>query len=233
MFRIHVVSSRRGFLGGLALGAAASTVKGAFAEELTRTPRQTEGPFYPNKLPLDTDNDLLIINDAITPAVGEITHLTGRLLDPTGSPIRNALVEIWQVDNQGSYIHSGSSRYDVRDTNFQGYGRFLTGSNGEYYFRTIKPVPYDRRTPHIHFAISQKNQRLLTTQMYIEGEPMNQRDGIYRRLDAEGRQALTVPFEPVESSRTDSWTTRFDIVLGRTPEDPDEDPFRGNRGERD
>src|SRR5437868_8912381 len=98
---------RRAFLGAtLALGASAFTTRGLFAEELVRTPRQTEGPFYPDKLPLDTDNDLLIVNDAITPAVGEVTHLSGRLLDAKGDPLRNTLVEIWQVDNEGAYIHS-------------------------------------------------------------------------------------------------------------------------------
>src|SRR5436305_13654108 len=93
--------SRRTFLGGLAAGSAALFVPGAFAEELLRTPAQTEGPFYPDHLPLDTDNDLIIVNDAITPAVGEITHLSGRILDARGQPLRNALVEIWQVDNNG------------------------------------------------------------------------------------------------------------------------------------
>src|SRR4051812_42249463 len=90
--------TRRHFLNGLALGAAAFAVPGAFAEELTRTPKQMEGPFYPDKMPLDTDNDLLIVNDTITQAVGEITHLTGRILNARGEPIRNATVEIWQVD---------------------------------------------------------------------------------------------------------------------------------------
>src|SRR5262245_47602143 len=94
--------SRRGLLrGGLALGAASLFVPGAFAEELSRTPRLTEGPFYPDKLPLDTDNDLLVINDSITPAVGEVTHLSGKILDARGDPIKNALIEIWQVDNKG------------------------------------------------------------------------------------------------------------------------------------
>src|SRR5947199_10499937 len=89
--------SRRGLLrAGLVLGASAYFVPGALAEELARTPRMTEGPFYPPKLPLDTDNDLLVINDAITPAVGEVTHLTGRVLGPSGEPILNAVVEIWQ-----------------------------------------------------------------------------------------------------------------------------------------
>src|SRR3954467_12873637 len=98
--------SRRLFLGTMAFGAAAFTTRGLFAEELVRTPPQTEGPFYPDKLPLDTDNDLLIVNDTITPAVGEVTHLSGRLLDAKGDPLRNTLVEIWQVDNEGAYIHS-------------------------------------------------------------------------------------------------------------------------------
>src|ERR1700676_3157369 len=145
--------NRRLFLGGsLALGVGAatfSTVRGAFAEQLAKTPRLTEGPFYPPKLPLDTDNDLLIINDSITPAVGDVTHLSGRILDAKGDPVRNALVEIWQVDAKAVYLHTGDSGKKKRDENFQGFGRFLTGSSGEYYFRTIKPVVYPGRTPHI------------------------------------------------------------------------------------
>src|SRR5438270_9267091 len=106
-----LLASRRRFLNQLAFGAAALSasgmfVRGAFAEELTRTPRQTEGPFYPDKLPLDTDNDLLIVNDSITPAIGEVTHLSGKILDAKGDPLRNALVEIWQVDGEGSYVHT-------------------------------------------------------------------------------------------------------------------------------
>src|SRR5438093_5825587 len=135
--------SRRGFLSGVAaraLGTAAYFTPGVFAEQLTQTPRQTEGPFYPNKLPLDTDNDLLIINDNITPAVGEVAHLTGKVLDAKGNPLKNALVEIWQCDANGVYLHTNDSgsKKDKQDKNFQGFGRFLTGSTGEYYFRTIK-----------------------------------------------------------------------------------------------
>src|SRR5213075_468041 len=132
-------SSRRAFLRRAAFASALFTVPGAFAEELVRTPPQTEGPFYPDHLPLDTDNDLIIVNDGITPAVGEITHLSGRILDASGQAIRNALVEIWQVDNNGVYLHSRDT-HAARDKNFQGFGRFLTGSTGEYYFRTIKPT---------------------------------------------------------------------------------------------
>ena len=211
--------TRRLFLGTMALGAAAFTVRGAFAEELTRTPAQTEGPFYPNKLPLDTDNDLLIVNDSITPAVGKVTHLTGRVLDARGNPVRNALVEIWQCDARGVYLHTADSGRKERDTNFQGFGRFLTGSSGEYYFRTIKPVPYPGRCPHIHFKVKKGGKELLTTQCYVKGEPGNNRDFIYLAIrDPKARAAVTVDFAPLKESRIGELTARFDVVLGVTPE---------------
>ena len=211
--------TRRGFLrGGLALGVAAFTTPGAFADELTRTPAQTEGPFYPDKLPLDTDNDLIIVNDKLTPAVGEITHLTGRILDATGSPIRNALVEIWQCDGNGVYLHSKSDSRKKYDKNFQGFGRFTTGSKGEYYFRTIKPVPYPGRTPHIHFKIKKGNKDLLTTQMYVKGEKQNEKDFIYRSVkDAKARESITIAFEEVQDSKIGELSANFDVVLGVTP----------------
>src|SRR5437016_12798375 len=108
MSKLILPTSRRGFLGALSLGTLAWWTPGVFAEELTRTPRQTEGPFYPDKLPLDTDNDLIIVNDNLTPALGEVTWVSGRVLDSRGDPIRNALVEIWQCDANGVYIHTGN-----------------------------------------------------------------------------------------------------------------------------
>jgi protocatechuate 3,4-dioxygenase beta subunit len=210
--------TRRLFLSSLALGAAAFTVRGAFAEELVKTPPQTEGPFYPDKLPLDTDNDLLIVNDNITPAVGEITHLSGRILDAKGNPLKNALVEIWQCDSKGIYIHTADSGGKKRDDNFQGFGRFLTGSSGEYYFRTIKPVPYSVRTPHIHFKIKKGPKELLTTQCYIKGHPGNDKDFIYRAIrDAKGRESVTIAFTPIKESKIGELAAKFDLVLGATP----------------
>src|SRR5258708_23716066 len=150
---------------------AQETKPGALAEELTKTPKQTEGPFYPVKLPLDTDNDLLIINDSLTPAVGEITHLSGRILDAKGDPIRNVLVEIWQVDHNGAYLHERTSNREKRDVNYQGFGRFMTGSTGEDYFRTAKPVPYPGRCPHIHGAIKVKGRGKCTSQCDVQGNP--------------------------------------------------------------
>lgn len=210
--------NRRVFLGTLAFGAAAFTTRGAFAEELVRTPAQTEGPFYPNKLPLDTDNDLLIVNDGITSAIGEVTHLSGRILDAKGDPIRNALVEIWQVDGNGAYIHTKDPNREKHDKNFQGFGRFLTGSTGEYYFRTIKPVPYPGRTPHIHFKIHKGKDELLTTQCYVKGESRNDRDGIYRSIrDPKARDSITIDFAPIKESRIGELAARFDLVIGYTP----------------
>jgi protocatechuate 3,4-dioxygenase beta subunit len=211
--------SRRCFLGGLALGAVAFTTPGAFAEELTRTPAQTEGPFYPDKLPLDTDNDLLILNDAITPGVGTITHLTGKILDAKGDPIRNAVVEIWQCDANGAYLHTKSGNRDTRDGNFQGFGRFLTGSTGEYYFRTIKPVPYPGRTPHIHYQVKVRGKDKFTTQCYVKGEPGNARDGIFNSIrDVKARESLLVDFAPIKESRIGEVAASFNVVLGFTPE---------------
>ena len=219
MNRPEFRDGRRAFLSGVGLGLTAFATRGAFAEELTRTPAQTQGPFYPDKLPLDTDNDLLVINDAITPAIGEVTYLGGRILDAKGDPIRNALVEIWQVDGKGVYIHSGDRQRAKRDGNFQGYGRFLTGATGEYTFRTIKPVAYPGRTPHIHVQVSQGPRKLLTTQCYIKGEPGNDRDMIYRSvLNPKAREAITVDFAPAPDSRSGELVAKFDVVLGRTPE---------------
>src|SRR2546423_6732054 len=104
-----LVSRRNLLRGGIAIGALAFFTPGVFAEELSKTPRLTEGPFYPDKLPLDRDNDLIIIGDSTTPAVGQITHLTGRVLDVNGNPIRNAEIEIWQCDANQVYLHSSDS----------------------------------------------------------------------------------------------------------------------------
>ncbi|HUF48732.1 MAG TPA: protocatechuate 3,4-dioxygenase [Vicinamibacterales bacterium] len=194
---------------------------GDFAQALQRTPAQTEGPFYPTALPLDTDNDLLIINDAITPAVGTVTHLTGRLVDTAGVPVRNATVEIWQVDNTGAYLHSRSTGHASRDRNFQGFGRFETGSTGEYRFRTIKPVRYPGRTPHIHVKVKRNGRDVLTTQCYIKGEPQNAADGVLRRIRGDrARESVIVDFAPVTGSTIGELAAQFDIVLGVTPELP-------------
>ncbi len=226
--------SRRGFLrGGAALGAVAFTAPGLFAEQLLRTPPLTEGPFYPDKLPLDTDNDLIVVNNSLTPAVGEVTHLTGRVVDRAGNPVKDALVEIWQCDAKGVYLHSSDSgpKQAQRDKNFQGYGRFTTGSKGEYRFRTIKPVPYPGRpAPHIHFKVRRGSRELITTQLFIAGHPGNARDGVFHSAGSViDRELVSVDFKPVKESKAGELAAYFEIVLGRTPDERDLESRPGGR----
>jgi protocatechuate 3,4-dioxygenase beta subunit len=212
--------SRRSFVSSSVKVAPFFCVPGLMAEILTLTPRQTEGPFYPDKMPLDTDNDLIIINDSLTPAVGTVAYLSGKVTDIKGNAQRNALVEIWQVDNHGIYLHSRGGSREKLDSNFQGYGRFLTDSKGRYSFRTLKPSPYGGRTPHIHMAVSTKGKRVLTTQCYVKNEPRNQKDFILQRVkDTKERDSLVVPFNPLKDSKVGEVSARFDIVLGFTPTD--------------
>ena len=218
MYLSHL--SRRSFVSSSIKVAPFFCVPGLMAEALTLTPRQTEGPFYPDKMPLDTDNDLIIINDSLTPAVGTVAYLSGKVTDIKGNAQRNALVEIWQVDNHGIYLHSRGGSREMLDSNFQGYGRFLTDSKGRYSFRTLKPSPYGGRTPHIHMAVSTRGKRVLTTQCYVKNEPRNHKDFILQRVkDTKARDSLVVPFNPLKDSKVGEVSARFDIVLGFTPTD--------------
>ena len=216
---LFIGNNRRVFIRKSLSVSSLFCVPGLMAEALSLTPHQTEGPFYPDRMPLDTDNDLIILNDSLTPAVGTVAYLSGKVTDIKGNPLRNSLVEIWQVDNNGVYLHTrGGSRAKL-DSNFQGYGRFLTDSKGNYFFRTLKPSPYSGRTPHIHMAISAKGQQRFTTQCYIKGEPRNQNDFILKRVkDRKARESLIIPFKQVKGSKAGEVIANFDIVLGWTPE---------------
>jgi protocatechuate 3,4-dioxygenase, beta subunit len=214
----RLIPSRRGFLA--AAGAGVFAVPSLLAADPTRTPAQTEGPFYPDKLPLDTDNDLLILNEGSTLGVGDITHLTGKVLDAKGNPLGGAVVEIWQCDGNGVYLHTRDSgkKQDKQDKNFQGFGRFTTDKSGAYYFRTIKPVPYPGRTPHIHFKVKKDRKELLVTQLYIAGEKANETDGPYMDVkDKKQRESITVEFAKIKGSKSGELAAAFDIVLGFTP----------------
>ena len=209
--------SRRRLLAGFA-GGSLLLASPALLAELLATPAQTLGPFYPDQLPLDRDNDLLIVGDQPSAASGSVVQLHGQIVDSRGQPLRGALVEIWQVDAHGIYLHSRGGDRARRDANFQGYGRFETASDGRYRFRTIRPVPYPGRTPHIHFAVTLPGQPRFATQCYIRGEPLNQRDGVLNAIrDPRARERLIVPFVPLPGSAVDEQVARFDIVLGLTP----------------
>jgi len=215
-----MISTRRQFIRGATLCAATLAAPGAFAQALA-TAVTGDGPYYPDRLPLDTDNDLLILNDGLTPAVGKIAHFGGRLFAENGSPVRNAFIEIWQSDSNGSYIHTQGRNDGKIDANFQGYGRFLTDAEGRYYFRTIKPVPYTLqgqfRAPHIHVAVSKAGKRIMATQALVKGHEANKGDLIVERIkDPKLLETLMVEYKPLPGSRLGELTASFDIHLGRT-----------------
>jgi protocatechuate 3,4-dioxygenase beta subunit len=177
--------NRRIFLLRAGFAAAAPLLlTPAFAGERPATPRMTEGPFYPGTFPNDIDADLTRVAGRAGIAQGTPLDVSGRVLDRGGKPRAGARVEIWQCDAQGQYHHVGGPE---GDENFQGFGSATTDAEGRYAFRTIKPVPYPGRTPHIHFTVVENNRRRLTSQMFIEGEAGNARDGLYRSLGADAR----------------------------------------------
>lgn len=230
---MHIITSRtlanrRRFLRQLAAGGAFFSVSGLFAEALTLTPRQTEGPFFPDKLPLDQDNDLIRVTDDLTPAVGVITNLGGRVLDASGAPIKDALVELWQADDHGTYIHSRGAQGAERDPHFQGYGKFATAGDGGWRFRTIKPGLYTGRTRHYHFGITLPGQRRFTTQLYFAGEPGNARDGVLNGIRDEAQRASVIR-EFTANATSQELATVWDIVMGLTPGDEPPEARGGQR----
>lgn len=220
--RFYIPIDRRRFFKSMAAATAGFTVAGSLAEALTLTPPQTPGPFYPDNIKLDKDNDLLVLNDNLTAAVGAITYVSGRVLDSSGSPIRGALVELWQTDNNGAYIHTLGAGGRPRDPYFQGFGQYLTGAGGGYRFRTIKAGLYPGRTRHLHWGITIPGQlSRFTTQTYWSGEPQNSTDGVLNGIsNAEERASVILTFTPVPSTTIGEVQTSWDIVMGLTPMDP-------------
>lgn len=170
------------------------------------TPSQTEGPFYPVSLPKDADFDLLR-NGSLDYRRGQPAWVEGSVADLQGKPVAGAQVEIWQCDEAGHYHHSGDG--GRADPSFQGFGRVAVGADGRYRFRTIRPVPYGGRTPHIHVKVRLGARELLTTQLYVEGDRHNERDFLWRRLDEQARALVTVPFVP----GADGLRATFPIVV--------------------
>lgn len=211
---------RRRMLGASAVGLAGLVLPGIFrplaAEALPPTPAQTPGPFYPLSYPADSDNDLVHVSGRSEPASGVVTRIAGRVLDRDGHPVTGARVEIWQCDANGRYHHVRDDRADrPRDDNFQGYGRTVTDGSGGYHFLTIRPVPYPGRTPHIHFAVLAGGRQPFVTQMYVAGEPGNDRDQLLRSIsDPAARDRIIVALQPAPAIGRDALAGAFDIVLG-------------------
>ena len=204
---------RRGFL------AAALSATGAIAlphptwAALAPTPRQTPGPFYPLSLPLDADADLVTVRGRPAPAQGTVTHVVGRVLEPGGRAVPGARIEIWQCDALGHYHHPLDG--GGADPNFQGYGATVADNDGFYRFRTIRPVAYSGRTPHVHFALAGPGFERFTTQMYVAGEPRNDGDVVLSRIrDPAARARVIVPLEPADAFEPGALLGRFDVVVG-------------------
>jgi protocatechuate 3,4-dioxygenase, beta subunit len=200
---------------GLLLAASAALIASpalhlrALAQAPARrlTPAQTEGPFYPVALPADADADLLA-NGALRYLQGQPAWIDGTVSDTDGRPVRGAAVEIWQCDQRGHYHHPGDG--NRADRAFQGFGRVAVDGEGRWRFRTIRPVAYGPRAPHIHVKVKLSTRELLTTQLYVDGDPGNARDFLWRSLRSdEDRAALTIAFTP----GSDGLRAQFPIVV--------------------
>jgi protocatechuate 3,4-dioxygenase, beta subunit len=224
MERLH----RRALIGGLGGGLAGFAAPALLrAQELPRltpaTPFQVEGPFYPyDDMPTDQDADLVRVTGAGAVALGQVTHVTGVVWDQTGAPRAGALVEIWQCDHTGRYIHRADPNTDrPRDPGFQGYGKTVTDAGGAFHFRTIKPVSYDaviggeriRRAPHIHAAVSTRGVRRLTTQLYVAGDPLNDSDFVLQYAAPTEREGIIRPYAPGAGAESGALAVHYDLVV--------------------
>jgi protocatechuate 3,4-dioxygenase beta subunit len=218
----------------MAAATGGFTLAGSFAEALTSSPLVTQGPYYPlaDDIPLDKDNDLVQVNDNLTPAAGIVTYVTGRVLDTSGNPIRNALVELWHADREGDYSYStGSGRNAACDANFAGIGQFLTGSSGGFKFRTIKAGLYQGRTRHFHWGVTIPGRTTRSTTQTGWNETaydlngnvwatQNSNDNVFSTITAEQRASLLLDFTTVPGTTTGEQQAVWDFVSGFTPTEP-------------
>jgi protocatechuate 3,4-dioxygenase beta subunit len=179
---------------------------------LLATPAQSTGPFYPVELPLDDDNDLTRVAGRAGVAAGRLTELRGRVLDVNDRPIRDTRIEIWQCDANGRYRHPGDRRPVALDKNFQGHGHTVTDRAGRYRFRTIRPVPYPGRTPHIHIAVFAPQSAPFVTQLYIKGEAGNAGDFLFKRVPVERRHLVQADFVAANIAGVEL-KAEFELVL--------------------
>lgn len=209
----HKISRRSVLTAGAGLAATAISAT-AIGKKAALTPANPEGPFYPKHKQTDKDTDLTVIEGHSERAQGEVIRVTGRVLDDNGQPVEGALVDIWQANAHGRYHHEDDSSTAPRDPNFQGWGMVRTDAEGRYAFTTIKPGAYPVndswwRPPHVHYKVSRRGFRELTTQMYFDGDPLNASDALLNEVPESERDRLLVSFDeagPVPVGR-------FEIVL--------------------
>jgi len=189
--------------------------------KMVPTSVQDIGPFYSATEPADEGGDLTMVKGRAGVAQGHTVHLSGRVLDPKGKPIPKARVEIWQANAFGRYAHPGDLNPAPLDPNFEGHGVNITDADGRYRFKTVKPAAYPAaggmmRAPHIHFMVTGGRNRLIT-QMYFEGEPLNETDDLLG--SAENRESLIAKVTPASlDAESGALIVSWDIVLSRTPD---------------
>ncbi len=189
---------------------------------LKQTLSELTGPVYGEDDIGSLDNDLTRNSVKDGEPLGERIIVTGQLLDDRGKPIPNALIEVWQANAAGRYMHKVDQHDAPLDKNFHGAGRVLTDANGMYRFTTIRPGAYPWgnhsnawRPSHIHFSVFGTNflQRLVT-QMYFPGDPLLPLDPIYNGIpDKEARESLISKYD--HDVTTPEWALgfRFNIVV--------------------
>lgn len=207
-----MIQKRRQLL--LALSGLVASPSLVLSKQLVSTPSQSAGPFYPLELPLDNDNDLTLVEGNAQRAKGEITDLTGKIVDINGKPLSNMRIEIWQCDYNGRYRHPYENGSKPIDPNFQGHGFTTTNAEGDYRFRTIKPVAYPGRTPHIHVAVFPKGDRPFVTQLYVKDEAANQNDFLFTHIPEEKRHLVLAEFTRAGEKGGETKAS-FDIILNR------------------
>jgi protocatechuate 3,4-dioxygenase beta subunit len=213
---------RRHFLAGVTGSMLAPLAVAQTSSTRRATPTQTLGPFYPrdgSERPRETDADLIKVDGDRVLTRGVPIYLTGRVLDRRGDPIANAAVEIWQCDANAIYHHPAGGAESERDVNFQGYGVTRTDASGAFHFRTIRPVAYPGRTPHIHVRVQSVGLAPLATQLYLADDPGNRRDFLYSRLNSDEQAALTLRFEPSTGlshplAQATRFVARTELVFG-------------------
>jgi len=182
--------------------------------------RMTDGPFYPPRAWrerwTDWDADLTRVQHAgaMRVAKGEHLGLEARVVDVNGRAIDGATVEIWQCDALGHYRHpSTEPTTDPVDDAFQGFGSAQSNADGQLRFRTIRPVPYPGRTPHIHVKLRHAAFGEVTSQLFVAGDPGNARDGLWRWLSADDRAGLEMQLAPAATDTGLRWLVRHDLVV--------------------
>jgi protocatechuate 3,4-dioxygenase beta subunit len=204
-----MLTSRRSFFAM----CGAIVLPGVSLGELIITPWQGEGPFYPDRIPEDTDNDLVKNGHSTIEAGGKILNLMGSLVNHDSKPIKGMTAEIWQTDMNGVYLHTGSFGSKMRDDQFQGFGRSITDRNGHFSFRTIIPVEYPGRTPHIHLKLWNERENFLTTQLYIQGHSLNKEDFLFKRMTLAEQKINSMKLLPAQTNDSKEYITFVRLVV--------------------